>query len=117
MPSQNSGELCSFPISELLPAEQAALLRLRGCIQSRAVLAKLKHSTVRIGHGHFCALIARGLARQSPISGRYMLTPRGFNVASAVLRDLIVRLQIVVQPPAPVRGVYQRQTFVSQSTA
>lgn len=84
------------PPDPLSPSQQLALLQLRGSELSSAVVARLKHSTVRSGPSDHEALLSMQLILMHR-NGKYKLTPRGHFRANAIARELAPTLGIRVE--------------------
>lgn len=92
------------------PSQQLAMLILRKSELSKAVVAKLYHSTVRDGAGDYEFLVQERLANRKGLG--HVLTPMGMFKADQFARELGAQLklpQLRSGGTSPPRGSYQRQ--------
>lgn len=98
-----SGEprcLAYMVIDQLSPPQQVAMLTLRNCTLSRAVLRKLRSSTVRAGVRDYDALVEMSFAERG-CNPPHHLTGLGRIMAGELVRALAKRFEVQIGPPPP----------------
>lgn len=98
------------PADDLIPVQQWALLALRNNDTARAIIAKLKHSTVTApAMRDYHALTESGLAILDARNA-YRLTPRGMARSSQLIWRLAQEFEIAIRTERETkhRGFYRR---------
>lgn len=116
-PAMLPGGLCLRTISaaDFSPTQQLALLSLRPrCELSKAVLAKLRHSTARANWRDFADLAELRFCLRKA-NGFHAVTPLGNIIALRIAQELAKEFGVALYR-APSRHCFERTIYTPQST-
>jgi hypothetical protein len=114
-PSLQPFDFARCPTEQLTPSQQAAMLTLRRrCPLSRAVLVRLRRSTVRAGAADYRVLEDLSLAERGP-DGWHVLTGPGNLIAGGLARRLAREFSVPSHAVVPPRRSTFRPGLFSQA--